>query len=276
MRHVILYRRDAVSQRQDEAELQAAAEAGFHVIGHRTQVQPGDLVVGRYSVVPFYEDLEFDLQSLGARLVNDTRQHRFASDISYWYPVLKDFTPQTWFDLQDVEDVPVVLKGVVNSRKHTWDQDMYAPNRRRASDVYMRLSQDGLVGAQTICIRRYVPLVTYGQAVGGLPVTCEWRFFVLDGTVVGSGYYWHSFAEDLPIPPDVLESEPKEARLLVDHVAKLVHEGRKSRFYTIDVAKTQAGHWIVIELNDAQMAGLEGISPRTFYEATITKLRRNR
>jgi len=41
--------------------------------------------------------------------------------------------------------------------------------------------------------------------------------------------------------------------------------GNKSNFYVIDVAKTQSGEWIVIELNDGQFSGLSAIDPNDLY-----------
>lgn len=272
-RPTILFRRGTLGPNEEQKELEACARAHLPIIGRRSEARAGDLVVARYSAVPFYDELLDDLQAAGAGLVNSRPQHDFASSIAHWYPILREFTPTTWFSLEEMEDVPVVLKGVVNSRKHQWDGFMFAQDRRQAADVYMRLSTDGLIGTQPICIRRYVPLETYGTAIAGLPITCEWRFFVLAGEVIGSGYYWHNFVGDLPIPIDVATKEPPDARRLVEHVAKLVHERRHSIFYTVDVARRTDGTWIVIELNDGQMAGLEGIDPFSFYERLHTSLR---
>lgn len=42
--------------------------------------------------------------------------------------------------------------------------------------------------------------------------------------------------------------------------------GKNSRFYAIDVAKTKSGKWIVIELNEGQMAGLSENNADLFYK----------
>jgi hypothetical protein len=36
-------------------------------------------------------------------------------------------------------------------------------------------------------------------------------------------------------------------------------------YYVIDVAKTESGEWIVVELNDGQMSGLSENNPDTLY-----------
>jgi len=43
--------------------------------------------------------------------------------------------------------------------------------------------------------------------------------------------------------------------------------GNKVNFYTLDVAQTASGEWIVIELNDGSMAGLSCIEPDVFYQS---------
>jgi glutathione synthase/RimK-type ligase-like ATP-grasp enzyme len=36
-------------------------------------------------------------------------------------------------------------------------------------------------------------------------------------------------------------------------------------FYAIDVAETESGDWVVIEINDGQMSGLSCNSPKDLY-----------
>ena len=269
MRPVILYRPTG-SPRSDDEERLAAMEAGFRVIARRTEAEAGDVVVGRYSVVPYYRELAADLLSKGAHLVNSTLEHDFASDMRNWYGELKDVTPETWFRLQDVEgDGPFVLKGSENSRKNQWDTHMFAATRRDLSVVHSRLSQDGLIGQQDICVRRYVPLVTYGNAIGGVPITREWRYFVCRGEVLVGGYYWDAFADDVAIPPRDRE-ESLEALTLVETVARQLRP--KSSFFTIDVAEKEDGGWMVVELNDGQMAGLCGVRPGSLYRGLWSAL----
>lgn len=42
--------------------------------------------------------------------------------------------------------------------------------------------------------------------------------------------------------------------------------GDEVPFYVVDVAKTDEGNWIVIELNDGQMSGLSANPPKIFYK----------
>lgn len=244
----------------DEAEL-AAAAAWFPCVPRRTAAAPGDLVVGRYSVLPFYDELEADLTSLGAQLINSSSQHRYVADLSAWYPALRELTPETWFRWDDVPDDvgPLVVKGRTNSRKFSWRTHMFAADKKAASEVAWRLEEDAVVGNQDLCFRRFVPLRTYLEGLSGLPITEEYRFFVCDGQILCGAYYWSGFEEEVPDAPDAA----RVPRAFLDEVLRRV--GRSVRFYVVDVAKTDTGEWIVVELNDAQMSGLSCNDPAVLY-----------
>ncbi len=86
---VLLFRRDDDS----EAELEAARRH-WPVEHDRTNCRDR-LVVGRYSVLPFYDALEQELAGRGCRLVNSHAQHRWIANFEY-YPAFRDVTPESW------------------------------------------------------------------------------------------------------------------------------------------------------------------------------------
>ena len=140
---------------------------------------------------------------------------------------------------------------------------MFAKTKKEAIEVYMRLSRDSLVGQQDIYVRQYVPLRKLDEGLNGLPISEEYRFFVVDNQVVSSAFYWSSHFDDLP--DDVKSSlspnnVPKE---FLDKVLKSI-EG-KARAIVVDIARTTDNTWIVIELNDLQMSGLSENDPEVFY-----------
>jgi len=261
-RAVVLYRDQGAFS--GDAEEKAAIAQRFHQAPRksRLEVRPGDLVIGRYSVIPLYRELEADVRALGGTLINSATQHEYIADIRNWYGDLQDLTPKTWFRLEDVDAPgPFVLKGGINSRKHDWQTHMFAAGWEEAGRVHARLSSDGLIGRQEIVIRRHVPLVTYGTLIGGLPITQEYRYFVADGCIVTSQFYWADFLEDagLEVAPD---PPPAVAPFVKQVIARI---GAQGRFYTVDVGVQPDGQPILIELNDGQMAGLCGASAHTFY-----------
>lgn len=261
MRPTILYRR-GMNPDEDDAELRAAREAGLRVIHQRTDVLGDELVIARYSCLPFYKELEIDIQNREADLINTYRQHRFIADMREWCYVLDELTPKLYDRLQDLpEKGPFVLKGETNSKKHQWDTHMFAADKRAAGEVYSRLQDDMLLAQQTICVRDYVPLKRLATGFNGLPITNEFRFFVLREEILCGAFYWASHVGDLESVP----SADQVPRKFLNRVIKKI--GDRASFYVVDVAQTETGEWIVIELNDGQMSGLSCNTAEALYGA---------
>lgn len=261
MKNPIIYYRAGLAESGEFEQ----AKKYFRLTPSRMTIQANDLVICRYSAWPFYKELEDDVRFKGASLINSYDQHRYVADLQNWVKDLRDFTPQTWDDLSHLpEKGPFVLKGETNSKKFEWKTHMYAADRQEAGEVFSRLCADGLVGSQKIYIRQFLPLVTYYEAIGGLPVTKEFRIFVAFGQVLTGGFYWSSHA------PEVAELNggkmPSIDEIPTAWLAEvLCRIGNKVNFYCIDVAQLISGEWTVIELNDGQQAGLSEADPDVLY-----------
>jgi hypothetical protein len=254
-RYVVLYR--GIEFEKEELE---AASKYFVCTNRRPDIQSGDLVIGRYSLLPFYGEQEADINYVGARLINNCAKHRYIADLQNYVYDLQELTPRTWNNVQSLpENISFVLKGETNSRKSSWKKDMFAPSKKEALEIYGRLSDDSLIGNQQIYIREYVPLFKYLDGINGMPVTKEFRFFVAYKQILCGGYYWQNYIDDLPGMPDVNEVPKQFLQQVIDRV------GDQSNFYTIDVGQTQQGDYIVIELNEGQQAGLSCNDPETLY-----------
>ena len=81
------------------------------------------------------------------------------------------------------------------------------------------------------------------------------------GQLVDFGYYWASMYELKPgdIDSDQIERAKTKACEISD-ILKLY-----TNFYVIDMAQTEDGEWILIDLNDGQMSGLSAIPAERFY-----------
>lgn len=256
MSNLILYRGTDFEREEREA-----ASHFFSCTNRRPDIHKGDLVVGRYSLWPFYADQVADIDYVGARVINTYNQHLYVADLGNYVMDLGKLTPRTWRDLTDLPDEgPFVLKGETNSRKSNWKRDMFAKNKSEAIMVANRLADDSLIGHQKIYIRQYIPLVKYMDGVNGMPVTKEFRFFVAFGHLLSGGYYWQNYIDDIGGVP----SADEVPRDFLQEVIEAV--GNQSNFYTIDVAQTETGEWIVIELNEGQQAGLSCNDPYKMYE----------
>lgn len=263
MKPVILFRSpDKHPQYEDEL---VCARENFDVITSRMVAPKDSIVIGRYSVLPYYKELEEDLKYNNSKLINSYRQHRWIADLSNWYLDFMDITPKTWFHLHEIpnDGRQFVLKGETNSRKYDWKTHMFAANKEAAGVVYSNLMKDSLISSQSIYIREYVPLMTLRIDATGLPITEEYRFFILYGQIVSAGFYWSSHAELLD-EPEFSHINPKQVpqEFLAD-ICERVKD--YANFVVVDVARTVKGQWIVIELNDGQQSGLSECDPKVLY-----------
>ncbi len=238
------------------------AQSHFKCVSLRSRVPPGSLVIGRYSVLPFYKELEQELADYGSKLINNFSQHNYVSDLGNWVEDLDGLTPRTWNRLEDVPEDggPFVVKGATNSKKFSRQTHMFARNKREAVDTACRLMDDGLICNQHIYVREYIPLIKLIDGLQGMPVTEEYRFFTLGGKILSRGYYWSNYEDDIPGGPPDPSNVPEEFML---EVLRRIHN--KVNFVVVDVARTQSGRWIVIELNDGQMSGLSMNKPEVLY-----------
>lgn len=224
----------------------------------------GKVVIGRYSCLPHYSELVRDLSYVDAGLINTYEQHLYVADLARWYEDLKESTPKTWFRLEDLPDDigPVVLKGQTNSKKFQWRTAMYASNKRDAIQVYLRLREDFFLQDQGIYIREFVPLRNYFSCITGLPVTKEYRFFVLNKEILAGGYYWSNHVDELE-NAGIFHSDQDVPREFLEKIVSIV--GDKCMFYVLDVGQLDNGEWVVIELNDGQQSGLSEVDPDKLY-----------
>lgn len=264
MKPVILYRED--SDIKDLPEELTAIKKFFDSTPRRTVEElKGNLVIGRYSVLPFYKELEDDLAIFGSKLINSYRQHCYIADVMQWAAhQLGGLTPRTW-SFRDFQHLPddgtaFVLKGQTNSRKFLWDTHMFAPNKSAVSEVYCRLLDDSLLSSQEIYAREYIPLKKHFDSLHGLPITEEFRFFVCCGHLVSGGYYWSNFSDEFPNGAPSYHNVPLD--FLEDVISRI---DTRATFYALDVAQAEDGRWIVIEINDGQMSGLSDNDPWVLY-----------
>jgi hypothetical protein len=226
---------------------------------------PPKLTIGRFSLFPFYTDQEAEINSAGSKLINTYEQHRYVADLQNYVLDLCDMTPLTWDNIIDVpDDIPLIVKGESNSKKNDWSKSMFAANKKEAIKVIGRLYDDSLISQQKLYIRQYVPLVKYMDGINGMPVSKEFRVFVCYGKIVSSAFYWQNYIDDIGFIPSANDIPEEFIQKAINRI------GNKCNFYTIDVAETQSGEWIVIELNDGQFAGLSCHDPNEFYRNLLS------
>jgi hypothetical protein len=263
MRPVILYR----GREFEDNELAAAQAAGFYCTDSRMTIRTGDLIVPRYSALPFYREQERDVRSVGAKLINTFAEHSYIADIGQWYPDLKDHTPQTWSSIIEIpnkETGPFVVKGETNSKKFLFNTHFYSPDRARLRDVISRLLDDTLISQQKLYIRKFEPLKTYMYGLNNLPITKEYRYFIAYGQILSVGYYWSSHVDDLrdsDCNMDEILNGGAPCEFMEAVIPKI-----QAPAVTVDVAQKSDGSWTVIEINDLSMSGLSENDPHVMYK----------
>jgi hypothetical protein len=220
-----------------------------------------------------YKKLYDALATKGLHLINDPAAYVHCHHLPASYSVIEKSTPKSvWVKieadvnmdqimalLQPFGAAPLVLKDYVKSRKHEWDEACYIPSAANRSSVervvrrFLELVDDDL--NEGLVFREFVsfePLTQHSKS--GMPLTKEFRLFFLDGRPVFWNEYWDEGDYGGLAPPVDTFSK----------IAALVN----SRFFTMDIAKRQDGDWMIVELGDAQVAGLpENADVDEFYRA---------
>lgn len=225
----------------------------------RTSLQQGEKVLGRYSVLPFYDELNDDVKAMGCTMINPPWAHGYVAGFAY-YDDIKHLTFPSWtaeqFPLLKYEG-PFVVKGATNSRKHDWKRSMFAPTRADAIRISGELKRDGLLYNQDIIFRKWEQLKILEEGIG-CPFAAEWRFFFFGTKELASAYYWSEAQNtDIPVPDGAREIAHEAAKILSEAIT----------FFVVDVAEKEDGTFIVVEVNDGQMSGLSCIDPKVLYKS---------
>ena len=186
----------------------------------------GAKVIGRYSVLPYYQELCIDLSRRGSRLINSDLNHLYVADFRY-YEDLNHCTFKTYFNPRELPEGKYVVKGKTNSRKSKWNTLMFADSRKKAIEIGHELMTDPLIAPQGVIYREYVPLRFIEEGLHGQPFVNEHRFFFLNGQMVDYGFYWSQAETE-----GILTDEGIELAYQVAHITR-----NKIPFVCIDIAE---------------------------------------
>lgn len=265
---IVLFRGDL--DMEDEL---AECRRHLQTVEYRSQVPQNSTVISRFSALPYYQELERELNLSGSKLLNSYAQHKWIADMMDWggeYGVLTraKLTPPSYVRYDRLPEGSYIVKGRTNSRKHQWKTHMFAKTKADIPDIARRLNDDTLIQDQGIVVRPYVPLKKLADGLNGLPIVNEWRTFWLTkehprgGKVahqLARGFYWQASH------PEVASKAywTEQAEGIAQDAAYIV--AQDVNFFVLDLAQTEAGDWIVIEVNDGQMSGLCGCNARDLY-----------
>lgn len=204
------------------------------------------------------------LMSRGLKLINSPSQYEHCQHLPKSYPLIKAHTAHSvWMETDGKQisyDIimqlllpfagePVILKDYVKSEKHYWHEACYISSAsdplavRNTVNYFLRLRGKDLEGG--LVFREFLDLEALSlHPRSGMPLSKEYRVFYLHGLPILTLRYWDMDgyeAEDEHPPLDQFEALAKHIR---------------SPFFTMDLAKRSDGEWLIIELGDAQVAGL--------------------
>ncbi|WP_297421859.1 ATP-grasp domain-containing protein [Clostridium sp.] len=222
-----------------------------------------------------YECLYNNLAEKNYYLINKPMEYVNAHYLPNWYKHLEGLTPKTiWSNgipnekeiidmLKEFGEESVIVKDYVKSRKHEWYKSCYIENASEIEKA-LQIVNNFIKGQgedlnQGVVLREFVHLESIGfHEKSGMPISNELRLFIFNYKVICTIGYWDGKG---------INEYPE----FVDEVLEKL-KNVKSNFFTVDIAKKCDGEWIVMELGDGQVSGLQDYEVKRFYKDLIKYL----
>ena len=241
----------------------------FFECSHPLYFNQGDIGILRLGAIDDYESVYNEWYSQGLTLINTPSEHYKASELSEWYPIISDLTPESicvnefppYETIEKQFGWPVFIKGSRQTSKHNAELSV-AHNNSEYEAIISKYRNDPILHWQKIAIREFIQLQKVpGQVANKVNPSLEFRTFWLHGTCVGWGQYWYQVPK--------YSSNGIEAGLAIaSEAAKRLNVP----FIVIDIAMTNSGKWIIIECNDAQESGYASIHAQNLWQSVIEKI----
>jgi hypothetical protein len=208
----------------------------------------------------------------GIRLVNSPAQHQRALEGDRALALLGNLTPETVVVTAPVQcaaaaaqlGFPLFVKGVVKSRKEAgWTACVATTLPELQLLVTQTLAREAMTRGRVL-VRRVVPLRYVEGALGDFPISREYRVFLYREHVLAFGFYWEEYRDAWRF------SASDEQALLV--VAREAARRLRVPLLIVDVAQEESGAWVVIEVGDAQFAGLSQVPPLQLWSGLLQAL----
>jgi hypothetical protein len=208
----------------------------------------------------------------GIRLINSPAQHHRAQEGDRAPAMLGDLTPETVVvtalaqcaAAADQLGFPLFVKGVIKSNKEAGWAACVATTLLQVHDlVAQTLARDAMTRGRVL-VRRLVPLRYVAGALGDFPISREYRVFLYRDQVLTFGFYWEEYA-------DTWRFSPSDEQALLA-IARQAARRLGVPFLIVDVAQQDSGAWLVIEVGDAQFAGLSQVPPLRMWSGLLRAL----
>lgn len=151
---------------------------------------------------------------------------------------------------------PLFMRTDLTSGKHSWKDTCFIETKKKLKEnVYSLIDQHyccdcGNAGA--IVLREYIPMNTLFTAFWGeMPVNVEFRYFIRDGKILCSHWYWITEAiKGNTKEPDwkrlLRRGKRKSHNILNGYAGKVASV--LPEFWSVDFCLAKDGRWILIDL----------------------------
>jgi hypothetical protein len=197
-----------------------------------------------------YAQMETALNSKGYQLFNSINDYTEAHYLPNAYPKIADHTARTaWVAGNSLEDAwqlyqnqgfcekDAIIKDYVKSAKYRWREACYIPAHCSYEDFAQTfaafLYERGPLFEKGIVLREFLPLLSKGEDMRGMPIHEEYRLFFCHQQLL------IPFPE--PLPKWILD----------------VTKRFQSPFISIDIARGEYDHWWILEAGDGGVSGLD-------------------
>ena len=212
----------------------------------------------------FYQKLE----EKGVILINTPEEYEKYHLLPGWYDDFKNDTAYSvWEDQGTVESAlsltkdiegSCIVKDYVKSRKHEWYDACFIldvsdkPSAEKIIRNFIERQGTDLVGG--VVLRKFIRLKSIGfHEKSGMPLSEEYRVYILAGRIMIIDDYWQENS--------TIELSEEERQWI-----QSLSKGIKSNFITMDLARSEDGKLMIMELGDGQVSGLQQIKPSDFYK----------
>jgi len=215
-----------------------------------------------------YNNLFEGLLKKNILLINTPSEYKHCHYLPESYDKIKSKTPKSnWTreldnptflkKAKEFGESSIIVKDFVKSEKHRWKEACFIPNASNQEQVtsvvneFMNLR--GISLNEGLVFRQFEELeFLTNHSKSGMPLTKEFRIFFVNKNIINVFDYWD-------------EGEYGDTKPELDEFIKIA-QNIDSHFFTMDIAKKKNGEWIIMELGDAQVAGLPDNADKTeFY-----------
>ncbi len=221
-----------------------------------------------------YQDLYAQLREANYIMINTPEEYANLTFIPNWYEKISDLTPQVYYTDKECSkreilyylslfDGSAIVKDYVKSRKSEWNEACYIKdvnNIRNSMEVINNfITRQGEDLSGGIVLRQFVDLkpIKFDEEKQ-MPLSEEYRVFVYNKKVFVTLDYWRG-------------REIKDISEFEDIVDVCISRLECS-FYSIDIAKTKEGKYIVVEVGDGQGSSIKSLNEEIFYDRFLEAL----